>query len=315
MWLYLAALLGLYFLYQWYRERQTVENLREKYVFITGCDSGFGNKLARQLDARGLRVLAACLTQKGAEQLKKATSERLKTTILDVTSTENVEAATKWTKSCIGNKGLWGLVNNAGICVPSGPNEWMTKDDFAKVINVNLLGLIDVTLHLLPLVRKARGRVVNISSVMGRVVFCGGGYCPSKFGVEAFSDSLRRELLPFEVKLSIVEPGAFITPILLNVEEYFSIQWHQTTSDIRESYGQQYFEKLCKLYQSTLMTANTNLSLVTDHIEHALLSRYPRTRYSPGWDAKLFFIPFSYLPASVQDFLMSFFWPKPAQPM
>ncbi|XP_062975816.1 retinol dehydrogenase 16-like isoform X4 [Elgaria multicarinata webbii] len=190
MWLYLAALLGLYFLYRWYRERQTVENLREKYVFITGCDSGFGNKLARQLDARGLRVLAACLTQKGAEQLEKATSERLKATILDVTSTESVAAATKWVKSCIGNEGLWGLVDNAGIGVPSGPNEWMTKDDFAKVINVNLLGLIDVTLHLLPLVKQAKGRVVNISSVLGRVVFYGGGYCPSKFGVEAFSDSL-----------------------------------------------------------------------------------------------------------------------------
>ncbi|XP_062975814.1 17-beta-hydroxysteroid dehydrogenase type 6-like isoform X2 [Elgaria multicarinata webbii] len=313
MWLYLAALLGLYFLYRWYRERQTVENLREKYVFITGCDSGFGNKLARQLDARGLRVLAACLTQKGAEQLEKATSERLKATILDVTSTESVAAATKWVKSCIGNEGLWGLVDNAGIGVPSGPNEWMTKDDFAKVINVNLLGLIDVTLHLLPLVKQAKGRVVNISSVLGRVVFYGGGYCPSKFGVEAFSDSLRRELLPFGVKLSIVEPGGFCNPIMLNFEENFSILWHQTSSDIRESYGQQYFEKLCKMHQYGIMIASKNLHLVTACMEHALLSRYPRTRYSPGWDAKLFFIPFSYLPTCVQDFLLSLAWPKPAQ--
>ncbi|KAJ6651478.1 hypothetical protein lerEdw1_020926 [Lerista edwardsae] len=105
MWLYLAALLGLYFLRRWYRERQTVENLTEKYVFITGCDSGFGNQLARQLDARGLRVLAACLTQQGAERLEKATSERLRTTILDVTSTESVEAATEWVKGCVSSKG------------------------------------------------------------------------------------------------------------------------------------------------------------------------------------------------------------------
>ncbi|XP_053236175.1 17-beta-hydroxysteroid dehydrogenase type 6-like [Podarcis raffonei] len=104
MWLYLAALLGLYFLRRWYQERQTVENLTEKYVFITGCSSGFGNHLARHLDARGLRVLATCTTQKGAEQLDKVTSERLKTTVLDVTSTESVAAATEWVKDQVGKK-------------------------------------------------------------------------------------------------------------------------------------------------------------------------------------------------------------------
>ena len=87
--------------------------------------------------------------------------------------------------------GLWGLVNNAGISTPSGPNEWMKKQDFARVLDVNLLGMIEVTLSMLPLVRKARGRVVNVSSVMGRMSFFGGGYCISKYGVEAFSDSLR----------------------------------------------------------------------------------------------------------------------------
>ena len=71
------------------------------------------------------------------------------------------------------------------------PNEWLTKQDFVKALDVNLLGVIDVTLSLLPLVRKARGRVVNVSSVLGRVSTHGGGYCISKKGMEAFSDSLR----------------------------------------------------------------------------------------------------------------------------
>lgn len=87
--------------------------------------------------------------------------------------------------------GLWGLVNNAGIAVPTAPNEWLRKEDFVAVLNVNLVGLIEVTLSLLPLVKRARGRVVNVASVMGRLSIFGGGYCPSKFGVEAFSDSLR----------------------------------------------------------------------------------------------------------------------------
>uniref|UniRef100_A0A8C3P6P8 Uncharacterized protein n=1 Tax=Chrysemys picta bellii TaxID=8478 RepID=A0A8C3P6P8_CHRPI len=213
MWLYLAALLGLYFLRRWYRERQTVENLREKYVLITGCDSGFGNLLAKQLDLRGLRVLAACLTQQGAEQLRKATSERLQTVILDVTRTDSIAAATAWVKEQVGDKGLWGLVNNAGLVFPVAPNEWLTKDDFVKVLDVNLVGLIEVTLSFLPLVKRARGRVVNVASILGRLAFYGGGYCPSKYGVEAFSDSLRRELRPFGVKIAIVEPGYFRTPM------------------------------------------------------------------------------------------------------
>ena len=82
-------------------------------------------------------------------------------------------------------------MNNAGVGLPSGPNEWLTIKDFVKVININMVGLIDVTLNMLPMIKKARGRVVNMSSSGGRVAIFGGGYCVSKFGVEAFSDSIR----------------------------------------------------------------------------------------------------------------------------
>uniref|UniRef100_A0A670KEJ4 17-beta-hydroxysteroid dehydrogenase type 6-like n=1 Tax=Podarcis muralis TaxID=64176 RepID=A0A670KEJ4_PODMU len=308
MWLYLAALLGLYFLRRWYQERQTVENLTEKYVFITGCDSGFGNLLARQLDARGLRVLAACLTQKGAEQLGKATSERLKTTILDVTSTESVAAATEWVKEQVGNKGLWGLVNNAGTGAPSAPSEWLTKDGVAKMIGVNFLGMIDMTLHMLPLVRRARGRVVNMSSMAGRRACFGVPYAASKYSVEAFSDILRREMHPFGVRVSIIEPGSFKTPIQSNMIESYKNAWSQAPSDIKEAYGQRYFERT-----NVRRSGLSNFQPVTDSIEHALTSCSPRIRYCPGWDAKLFYVPLSYLPDSILDFLWRCIWPKPAQ--
>lgn len=87
--------------------------------------------------------------------------------------------------------GLWGLVNNAGRSIPIGPPEWMQLEDFTKVLDVNLIGVIDVTLQFLPLLKKGRGRVVNVASILGRLSLIGGGYCLSKFGVEAFSDSLR----------------------------------------------------------------------------------------------------------------------------
>lgn len=109
MWLYLAAVLaGLYLLRRWHRERQMVPRLSEKYVLITGCDSGFGNLLARQLDARGLRVLAACLTETGAVQLRAATSPRLQTVLLDVTSSQSIAAATAWVRERVGDRGRTG---------------------------------------------------------------------------------------------------------------------------------------------------------------------------------------------------------------
>ncbi|XP_039370503.1 17-beta-hydroxysteroid dehydrogenase type 6-like isoform X2 [Mauremys reevesii] len=316
MWLYLAALLGLYFLRRWYQERQTVENLREKYVLITGCDSGFGNLLAKQLDVLGLRVLAACLTQQGAEQLRKATSERLQTVILDVTRSDSIAAATAWVKEQVGDKGLWGLVNNAGLARPAAPNEWLTKDDFVRVLDVNLIGLIEVTLSVLPLVRRARGRVVNVASILGRLAFYGGGYCPSKYGVEAFSDSLRRELRPFGVKLAIVEPGYFRTPMtdIQRNLECLEQSWRRARPDVKESYGQRYFDSCHKLSRETLLTKpSTNLYLVTDCMEHALTSRHPRTRYSGGWDAQFFYIPLSYLPTALADWVLTWSGPRPAQ--
>lgn len=87
--------------------------------------------------------------------------------------------------------GLWGLVNNAGIMGPSAPTDWLDIEHFREPIEVNLIGLINVTINMLPLIKKAKGRIVNVSSVGGRLAFCGGGYFPSKFGVEGFNDSLR----------------------------------------------------------------------------------------------------------------------------
>ncbi|KAM5175016.1 retinol dehydrogenase 16 [Callospermophilus lateralis] len=336
MWLSLVVLLGLYYLLRWYRERQVVSHLQDKYVFITGCDSGFGNLLARQLDMQGMRVLAACLTEEGAKQLRDRTSERLETVTLDVTNTESIAAATQWVKEHVGERacllepfylqslplipslefsrlGLWGLVNNAGIVLPTAPNEWLTKQDFVRVLEVNLLGMIEVTLSLLPLVRKARGRVVNVASILGRLSLCGGGYCISKYGVEAFSDSLRRDLFYFGVKVAIIEPGFFRTNILPleRFSQTLKNQWNQASSEVRETYGEKFLASYMKTIESLENICSEDLSLVTNCMEHALTACYPRTRYSAGWDAKLFYIPMSYLPTSLVDTIISWNAPKP----
>ncbi|XP_004380096.1 retinol dehydrogenase 16-like [Trichechus manatus latirostris] len=316
MWLYLVGLVSLYYLLRWYRERQVVSHLRDKYVFITGCDSGFGNLLARQLDLRGLRVLASCLTEQGAEQLRGQTSDRLETVILDVTQTESIAAATHWVKERVGDRGLWGLVNNAEIFLPWAPNEWLTKQNFVNILDVNLLGMIEVTLSLLALVRKARGRVVNVSSVFGRVSLCGGGYCISKYGVEAFSDSLRREISSFGVKVAIIESGYLKTGmankemVLQNLQEL----WDQASQDVKEAYGKKFLDSYMKMIETMGKIYSSNLSLVTDCMEHALTACHPRTRYSPGWDAKLFYLPMSYMPTALVDAVDYYLlFPRPEQ--
>ncbi|XP_063300828.1 retinol dehydrogenase 7-like [Pelobates fuscus] len=316
MWLLLLVVaFALIILYRWHRQSQILQNLSDKYVFITGCDTGFGKLLAKQLDQRGMRVLAACMTEKGADDLKKETSSRLQTVILDVTDSQSVCSAAKWVNDCVGKSGLWGLVNNAGIGFILAPNEWLKKEDFVKILNVNLLGTIDVTLNLLYLVRKAQGRIVNVSSSLGRLSVVGGGYCPAKYGVESFSDSLRREMRDFGVKVSIIEPGGFQTSMVnydIHVKNMECL-WENLSAEIKESYGDQYYQKYLQSLKQLVSSVSPYVCKVTDCMEHALTAVYPWTRYSPGWDCKFYFLPVSYLPTVLSDYLLCRSAPKPAK--
>lgn len=315
MWLPLLVVLGLILLYRWYRQSQILTNLTNKYVFITGCDSGFGNLLAKQLDKRGMKVLAACLTETGAEKLKTETSSTLQTRILDITDSKSVSSAAKWVSAIVGNEGLWGLVNNAGYGVGFGPNEWQTKEEFSKSLNVNLLGTIDVTVNLLHLVRKARGRIVYTSSALGRLAIMGGGYSPSKFGVEAFADSLRREMYAFGVKVAIIEPGAFRTPMTAweNHTNNLIRLWKNLPAHIKESYGDDYYKQSILALKGLTQATSPRPYEVSDCMEHALTAVHPWTRYSPGLDSKLYFLPVSYFPTAISDYLFCRSAPKPVQ--
>ncbi|XP_057614210.1 retinol dehydrogenase 5 isoform X1 [Chionomys nivalis] len=299
------------------RDRQRLP-ASDAFIFITGCDSGFGRLLALQLDQKGFQVLASCLTPSGAEDLQQMASSRLHTTLLDVTDPQNVQQVAKWVKTHVGETGLFGLVNNAGVAGVIGPTPWLTRDDFQRVLNVNTLGPVGVTLALLPLLQQARGRVVNITSVLGRLAANGGGYCVSKFGLEAFSDSLRRDVAPFGVKVSIVEPGFFRTPVtsLESLENTLKSCWARLPPATRAHYGETFLTSYTDLQvQRRVMNliCDPDLAKVTSCLEHALTARHPRTRYSPGWDAKLLWLPASYLPAGLVDAVLTRVLPRPAQ--
>ncbi|KAH9508455.1 Retinol dehydrogenase 16 [Bulinus truncatus] len=285
-----------------------VGNYEEKYVMITGCDSGFGQCLACHLDSLGFHVFAGCLTEDGMKYLKEKCSNRLTAVHLDVTKKESIESALEEVKRSLPeDKGLWGLVNNAGILGHVGVTEALTKEDYLEVFDVNVFGLIEVTRHFLPLVRKAKGRVVNTASVAGRLALLLGTYSVSKFCVEAYSDILRRELYHCDIKICIIEPGYFQTPIC-NFEKMRAdanmIFSKRSTEEMKETYGD--VEALyVKMYSPGSQHVTKDITPVVEAYTHALTSRYPRTRYSAGWDAKLVYIPLSYLPTWISDRVMA----------
>ncbi|XP_060113322.1 dehydrogenase/reductase SDR family member 9 [Heteronotia binoei] len=308
--------------YLWRRwnsnDNLSAADLAGKYIFITGCDSGFGHLAARTFDKKGFQVIAACLTEKGAASLKAAASKQLQTVLLNVTDVNSVRAVAESVKKEVGEKGLWGLINNAGEMGPSAPTDWLNIEHFREPIEINLIGLINVTLNMLPLVKKAKGRIVNVSSIGGRLAICSGGYCPSKFGVEAFNDSLRQDMKAFGVNVSCIEPGLFKTPLSDKtkvMEKKLNI-WNALPSDIRKQYGEDYLAKDAEKKEELIQRfQNTDLSLVVKCMEHALTTRYPRIRYSAGRDANIFWLPLSNMPAFLQDSVLMRNKVKLANPM
>ncbi|XP_012738387.2 retinol dehydrogenase 5 [Fundulus heteroclitus] len=316
-WYYIAASLALLWILVWlYRDSLEIENVSDKYVFVTGCDTGFGNLLCKKLDRKGFRVLAGCLTEKGADDLKRASGPHLKTILLDVTSQDSIQTAMEWTKKEVGDRGLWGVVNNAGRSLPMGPSEWMKVEDFHSTLKVNMNGVIAMTMTFLPLIKKARGRIVNVASVLGRVAANGGGYCISKFAVESFSDCLRRDINYFGIKVCIIEPGFFKTAVtsLDPIERELHRLWNQLSPEVKASYGEKYLDSYIKI-QRLIMNAvcDSDLTKVTSCMEHALTAAHPRTRYSAGWDAKLLWIPLSYMPSFVVDIGLKLVLPRPSK--
>lgn len=146
--------------------------------------------------------------------------------------------------------GLWAVVNNAGISFP-GMIEWQTVEEMKRVVDVNVWGMVSVTRAFLPLLRRTKGRVVNIASCLGRVAIRGAAaYCISKFSVQAFSDTLRREMRHFGVTVHIIEPGFFKTNITDTKTTVQCIEalWENLDANTKESYGIEFFEKGNKIY-------------------------------------------------------------------
>ena len=255
-----------------------------KSVLVTGASTGIGRATALRMDAEGWRVFASVRREEDAASLREAASERLVPVILDVTEAEQISAAAEQIAAAVGEAGLDGLVNNAGIAV-MGPLETTPIDDLRKQIEVNLISQVAVTQAMLPLIRAARGRVVFLSSIGGRMAMpFGAPYHASKYGIEAVVDSLRQELRPWKIDVVAIEPGSIDTPIWERGEGIADEVAGRAPAAQEELYG----EKIKRFRRAVRRTAERGISAekVAGAVEHALTARRPRTRYLVGADAR-----------------------------
>jgi NAD(P)-dependent dehydrogenase (short-subunit alcohol dehydrogenase family) len=272
-----------------------------KSVLITGASTGIGEACVIYLAERGWRVFAGVRRKADAERLG-ATSNTTPV-ILDVTNPEHIASVVELIRAETGSEGLQGLVNNAGIAV-TGPLEFLPIADFRRQMDVNFFGLVELTQACLPLLRVGHGRVVNISSIGGRIVapFL-TPYSVSKFALEAFSDGLRRELRPWKIHVASIQAGSIDTPI-----------WEKSVKEagvFRSKLPQEAEDLYSRGMDGTLEFSKKSAArgiraeMVAKVVEHALLARRPRARYAVGRGTRWVIALARVLPDELLDWLMA----------
>lgn len=253
----------------------------QRNVLITGISSGIGRSAAIHLSRNGFFVYGTVRTQADADEIRQLGIPNLCCLIMDVTDGEQIENVRRQLEGVP----LYGLVNNAGIAI-SGPLKYISEQKFRKLFDVNVFGLLKVTQTFIPNLELNKqlngipGRIVNISSVSGRIVtpFV-SSYAASKFAVEAISDGLRRELKHSGIQVCIIEPG----PIKTKIWDKAMVE---DTSDFRNEYSN-IAQNRKGFIQNTIDTAISD-EHTTKAIFDALNDSRPRIRKIVTKNAALF---------------------------
>uniref|UniRef100_A0A0N5AIM4 NAD(P)-binding protein n=1 Tax=Syphacia muris TaxID=451379 RepID=A0A0N5AIM4_9BILA len=281
-----------------------LEKINDKVVLVTGAGSGFGKAIVEKCLDEGVTVLAACHHQQSLEELNKEFKNKrgqLKAFTMDITSAESIQAGLALVEKTLKETGkdLHALINNAGIRGKLFVDAFMTIDDYKDAIDVNTYGPIRVTHAFQQLIKKSKTRLIYC--VSGSTMFQAPSIAPytvSKSALDAYASCIRHEMLPFGVKVITVQPGVFrtnlnaVTKVLKETEEVWMIP--------PES-------KRKRVYVDVVEMSPTDITPVVDAYFQALFAKYPRLNYIVGKDAKLIFLPYSYLPTQIQVWIMSQF--------
>lgn len=236
-------------------------------VLVTGASSGIGRKITERLASQGFFVYAGARAQADLDALNRiANVQALR---LDVTRPEEIAAAVESVRK--GGRGLWGVVNNAGVVVVA-PMIEATEEEMDFIFDVNLMGPYRITRAFAPLLLESKGRIVNISSLNGIVASpMIGAYSMSKHGVEAFGDALAGELSRFGLRVSLIEPGNYGTEIGSNLIA------RMDTSIVKGSRFEPQMRGTINAMRG--FANNPPPDEVADAVLHAMTSSNPRMRY------------------------------------
>jgi NAD(P)-dependent dehydrogenase (short-subunit alcohol dehydrogenase family) len=255
-----------------------------KSAVITGASSGIGRATALLLAARGFRVFAAVRKASDGSALEAEGGGAVVSIQLDVTDRALIARAAELVREQLGGGGLDALVNNAGTAQPA-PLEYVSEEALRRQFEVNVFGQIAVTQAFLPLIRGARGRIVNIGSVGSHIALpFGGALCASKAAFSSLSDSLRLELRPSGIHVSLVEPGAIRTPAVDKTLGDPEALIRSLPAEGAARYGAALREFMRRGYARE--SKGSPPQVVAEAVYHALTSRRPRLRYVVGADAR-----------------------------
>ncbi len=250
--------------------------MSNKTIVITGCSSGFGRITALRLVKEGWHVFATVRKEVNQADLvaevEDGYKDNLTPILCDITNTQQVAALAQ--RVAEATPRLDALLNNAGTAF-AAPLELMPLDDLRAQLEVNVIGHVGVIQALLPLLKAARGTIINVSSVGGRVsIPVGGAYSASKFALEALSDALRLELAPFGVRVVVIEPSSSPTDI-------WKVSMKRALDQLQQHREGPYARLLARFEKIARVSASRGFppTLFADTIERILSSKNPRTRY------------------------------------
>jgi len=253
-------------------------------ILVTGASTGIGRACALRFAELGYRTFAGVRKPSDGEDVKAQASGNIEPLQLDVTCPQSIAGAL----AAVGEEPLAGLVNNAGIATV-GPLELLPIDAWRKQFEVNVIGLVAVTQAFLPLLRRGRGRIVNIGSIAGRSALPGSGpYDSSKSAVDAITDVLRMELHAWGISVSLIEAGAVATPIWEKSFREADELSRQVGAERYALYGR----LMATLRQEAMQSARkaAPVTAIVKAVVHAMTARRPKTRYLVGQDTWLWLL-------------------------
>lgn len=275
---------------------------KHQSALVTGASTGIGRATALQLEKIGFRVFASVRSEQDGQALCSNSAGGIVPLLMDVTEQASIERARDQVCQAVGEAGLTGLVNNAGVGF-SSPLEFVPLDELRWMYEVNVFGLLAVTQAFLPLIRQAHGRIVNLSSTASILVApFHGSYSSTKLAVNGLSNALRLELKPHGVQVSVVVCGSIQTPIWDKARQISARISKRFPQQAAVLYGKAF--RGMGEYFNRLGEAGVPPEAAARAIAHALTARRARQTYFVGPDAQLYRFAEHFLYGRLRDWVI-----------